>query len=171
MAWRLPWSCKPQLLNLCSSTSHCNKNPEHHNVENKPLLLLFSQSQSRVWLFEAPCTIAHQAPLSSMISWSLLKFRSIESVMLSNHLILCCPLLFLPSIFLSIRGFSSELALCIKYWRFSFINSPFKEYSGLISFRIDRFDFLAIQGTLRNLLHHNSKASILQHSAFFMVQL
>ena len=99
-----------------------------------------------------------------------LKFMSIESVMPSNHLILCHPLLLLPSIFPSIRVFSNELALCIrwpKYWSFSFSISPSNEYSGLIFFRIDWFDFLAVQGTLRSLLqHHSSKASILQCSAF-----
>ena len=100
---------------------------------------------------------------------------SIESVMPSNHLIFCCPLLLLSSIFPSIRVFSSDLALHIrwpKYWSFSFSISPTNEYSGLISFRIDWFDLPAVQGTLKSLLqHHNSKVSILQHSAFFMVQL
>ena len=108
-------------------------------------------------------------------SRSLLKLMSIESVMPSNHLILCCPLLLLPSIFPSIRVFSKELALQIrwpKYWSISLSISPSKEYSGLISFRIDWFDLLAIQGTLESLLqHHSSKASILWHSAFLMVQL
>ena len=107
------------------------------------------------------------------ISQSLLKLMSIESMMPSNHLILCHPFLFLPSIIPSIRVFSSESALQIrwpKYWSFSI--SPANEYSGLISFRIDWFDFLAVQGTLKSLLqHHNSKASFLQHSSFFMVQL
>ena len=109
------------------------------------------------------------------ISWNLLKLVSIESVMASNHLVLCCPLLFLPSIFSSIRGFSSKSALCIrwpKYWSFSFSISPSNEYSGLISFRIDWWDLLAVQGTLESLLqHHSSKASILRCSAFFTVQL
>ena len=104
---------------------------------------------------------------------SLLKLMSIKTVMPSNHLILCCPLLLLPSIFPSIRVFSNELALHIrwtKYWSFSICSS--NEYSGLISFKIDRFDLLAVQGTLKSLLqHHSSKASIIQHSAFFMVQL
>ena len=104
--------------------------------------------------------------------WSLLRFMSIESVMLSNHLILCCRLL-LPSVVPSFRVFSSESALCIrwpKYWSFSI--SPSNEYSGLISFRIDCFELLAVQGTLKSLLQrHSSKASILRHSAFFMVQL
>ena len=107
--------------------------------------------------------------------WSLLKLMSIESVMHSNHLILCRPFLLLTSIFPSIRVFSSESVLCIrwpKYWSFSFNISPSNEYSGLISFMIDGFDLLAVQGTLKSLLqHHNSKASVLRHSAFFMVQL
>ena len=119
-------------------------------------------------------TAVRQAPLSSTIPWSLLKFMSVESVTLSNHLILCHPLLLPPSIFPSIRVFSNELALRIrwrKYWNFSFSISPSNEYSGLISFRTDWFD-LAVQGTLKSLLqHHNWKASVLQHSAFFMVQL
>ena len=110
-----------------------------------------------------PGTVAHQAPLSLTISQSLLKLMSIESVTPSNHLILCCPLLLLSSIFPSIRVFSSGLALCIgwpKYWSFSFSVSPSDEYSGLISFRIDCFGLLAIQGTLKSLLqHHNLKAS------------
>ena len=104
-----------------------------------------------------------------------LKLISIESVMPSNHLILCHPLLLLLSIFLSIRVFSNESALCIKwpkYWSFSFNFSPSNEYSGLISFRMDWLDLLAVQGSLKSLLqHHSSKASLLQHSAFFMVQI
>ena len=123
----------------------------------------------------APWTAAHQASLSFTISWSLLRFMSIESVMPSNHRILCHPLLLLPSIFPSIRVFSNDSALLIrwpKYWSFSFSISPSNEYSGLISFRIDWFDLLAVQGTLKSLLqHHILKASILQHSAFFTVQL
>ena len=122
-----------------------------------------------------PRTAAHQAPLSFTIFWSLHKLMSIESVMPSNHLILCHPLLLLPSIFPSIRVFSNELILRIrwpKYWSFSFSISPSKEYSGLISFRIDWLDLLVIQGTLKSLLqYHSLKASILQCSAFFMVQL
>ena len=111
-----------------------------------------------------------------LLSWlSLLKFIYIESVMLFNHLILCHPFLLLPSVFPSIRVFSSELALHIrwpKYWRVSFSISPSNEYSGLTSFKIDWFDLLAVQGTLKSLLqHHNSKASILWHSAFFMIEL
>ena len=118
---------------------------------------------------------ACQAFLSFTISQSLLKLMSIESVMLSSHLILCHPLLFLPSFFASIRVFSNEWALHIKwpkYWSLSFSISPSNEYSGSISFRIDWLDLLAIQGTLKSLLqHHSSKASILQHSVFFTVQL
>ena len=128
------------------------------------------QSRSRVQLFAAPWAAAHQAPLSFTISWSLLNLMSIELVMPANCLILCCPLLLLPSIFLSIRVFSNELALCIwwpKYWNFSI--SPCNEYSGLISFRINWFDLLAVQGTLRSLLQHYSlKTWILWCSAFFM---
>ena len=131
------------------------------------------QSLSRVQLFETPWTTACLASLSITNSWSLLKFTSIESVLPSKHLILCCPLLLLPSVFPSIRVFSNESVLCIrwlKYWSFSI--SPSNEYSGLISFRIDWFDLLAVQGTLKTLLqHHNSKASILWCSMFFMVQL
>ena len=118
-------------------------------------------------------TVAYQTSLSFIISQSSLNFMSTESVMLSNHLILCHPFLILPSIFPSIRVFSNELALLIrwpKYWSFSI--SPFNEYSGLISFRIDWFNLLAVQETLKSLLQdHNLKASILQHSAFFMAQL
>ena len=133
------------------------------------------QSLNHVRLFVTPWTAACQASLSITNSWSLLKFTSIELVMPSNHLLLCCPLLLLPSIFPSIRVFSNELALhrWPKYWSFSFsIISPSNEYSGLISFRMDWLDLLAVQGTLRSLLqHHSSKASILPRSAFFMVQL
>ena len=132
------------------------------------------QSLSHVWLFATPWTAACQASLSITNSWSLLKLFSIELVMPSNHLILGCPLL-LPSIFPSIRVFSSESVLCIrwpKYWSFSFSISPFSEYSGMISFRMDWLDLLEVQGMLKSLLqHHSSKASILQHSAFFIVQL
>ena len=122
-----------------------------------------------------PWTAEGQASLSSTNSWSLLKLMSIKSVMPSNHLILCCPLLFLPSIFPSIRVFSKESILHIrwpKYCSFSFSISPSSEYSGLISFRMDWLDLLAVQGTIKSLLqHHSSKASILWHSAFFIVQL
>ena len=133
------------------------------------------QSLSRVWLFATPWTAARQASLSITNSGSLLKLMSIESVMLSSHLILCCPLLLTPSIFPSIRVFSNKSVLHIrwpKYWSFSFNISPFKEYSGLISFRMDWLDLLAVQVILSSLLQHcSSKASILRHSAFFTVQL
>ena len=121
-----------------------------------------------------PWNAACQTSLSFTISRSLLRFMSIDSVMPSNHLILCCPLFLLPSILPSIRVFYNESALRVrwsKYWSFRFSISPSNEYSGLISFRIDWFDLLAIQGTLKSLLqHYSSKASILQQLAFFMVQ-
>ena len=135
----------------------------------------FSSVAQSVWLFATPWTAACQASLSITNSWSLLKLMSIESVMPSNHLILCHPLLFLPSIFPSIRVFSNESVLRIrwpKYCCFSFSISPSSEYSGLISFRIDWFDFLVLQRTLKCLLqHHSAKASIIQCSAFFILQL
>ena len=132
------------------------------------------QSLSHVRLFVTPWTAAHQASLSITNSQSSLKLMSIESVMPSNHLILCRPLL-LPSIFPSIRGFSNKSALHIrwpKYWSFSFNISPTNEYPGLISFRMDWLDLLAVQGTFKSLLqHHSSKTSILLCSTFFIVQL
>ena len=133
------------------------------------------QLLSSVRLFATPWTAACQASLSITNSRSLLKFMSIELVMPSNHLLLCYPLLLLPSIFPSIRVFSDEPVLCIrwpKYWSFSFSISSSNEYSGLTSSRIDWFDLLAVQGTVKSLpQHHSSKASILQHSVFFIVQL
>ena len=133
------------------------------------------QLLSCVQLFATPWATVRQASLSITSSRSLLKLMSIESVMPSNHLILCCPLLLLPSIFPSIRVFSNESVLHIrwpKYWSFSFSIGPSNEYSGLISFRMDWFDLFAVQGTLKSLLqHHSSKASSLQCSAFFIVQL
>ena len=135
------------------------------------LLLLLSC----VHLFVIPWTAAHQGSWSFTISRSLLKLTSIESVMPASHLILCRPLLLLPSIFPSIRVFSNESALLKiwpKYWSFSFSISPTNEHPGLISFRMDWLDLLAVQGTLKSLLqHHSSKASILRCSAFFIVQL
>ena len=132
------------------------------------------QSLSCVWLLATPCTVAHQASLSITSSQSLLRIMSIKSVMPSNHLILWCPLLLSPSIFPSIKVFSNESVLHIRwpnYWSFRFSISPSSEYSGMISFRIDCFDLLAVQRTLKSLLQlHSSKASILHHSAFFMVQ-
>ena len=133
------------------------------------------QLLSHVRLFVTAWTAAHHASLSITNSQSLLKLMSIESVMSSNHLILCRPLLLLPSIFPSIRVFSNESALCIrwpKYWSFSFSISPSNEHPGLISFRMDWLGLLAVQGTLKSLLqHHSSKVSILRCSAFFIVQL
>ena len=133
------------------------------------------QSLSRVQLFATPLTTARQASLSITNSQSLPKLMSIESVMPSNHLILCRPLLLLPSIFPSIRVFSNESAFRIKwpkYWSFSFNISPSNEHLGLISFRMEWLNLLAVQGILKSLLqHHSSKASILWCSAFFIVQL
>ena len=130
------------------------------------------RSLSHVRLFATPWTAARQASLSITNSWSLLKLMPIESVMPSSHLILWCPLLLLPSIFPSIRVFSNESVVHIrwpKYWSFSFNISPSKEYSGLISFRMDWLDLLAVQGTLKcPLQHQSSKASILQCSGFFL---
>ena len=130
------------------------------------------QSHSPVRLFGTPWTSARHDSLSITNTWSLLKLMSIESVMSSNRLILCHPLLLLPSIFPSNRVFSNESVLHIrwpKYWSFSFNISPSNEYSGLISFRINYFDLLAIQGTLKSPQHHSSKASIHRRSAFFIV--
>ena len=141
------------------------------------LLLNFSsvQSLSRVWLFVTSWITARQAFLSITNSWSLPKLMSIESMMPSSHLTLCHPLLLLPPIPPSIRVFSNESTLRMrwpKYWSFSFSISPFNEHPGLISFRMDWLDLLAVQGTLKSLLqHHSSKASILWRSAFFTVQL
>ena len=142
--------------------------------KTRHILVSSVQLLSRVQLFATPWTAACQASLSIINSQSLVRFMSIESVMPSNHLILC-PLLLLPSIFPSIRVFFSESVLCIrwpKHWSFSFSISPSNEHSGLISFRRDWLDLLAVQETLKSLLqHHSSKASILWHSAFFIVQL
>ena len=140
-----------------------------------PVQFSLVQLLSRVQLLVTPWNATRQAPLSITNSWSLFKLMSIRSVMPSNHLILCHPLLLLPSIFPSIRVFSNESVLRIRsleYWSFSFRISPSNEYSGLISLRIDWLDLLAVQGTLKSLLqHHSSKASILWRSAFFIVQL
>ena len=133
------------------------------------------QLLSHVWPFVTPWTVALQASLSITNSQSLLKLVSIAWVMPSNHLIFCCPLLLPPSIFPSIRVFSNELVLRVrwpKYWSFSLSINPSNEYAGLISFRIDWLDLLAVQGTLKSLLqHHSSKASVLKRWAFFIVQL
>ena len=164
LAWKIPWTEEPiglQSMGLKESDT------------TKQLSSI--QSLSRVQLSATPWTAAHQASVSITNSRNLLKLMSMESVMLSNHLILCHPLLLLPSIFPSIRVFSNESVLRIrwpKYWSFSFLISPSNEYSGLISFRIHWWDLLAVQGTLKSLLqHHSSKASIFCHSAFFTVQL
>ena len=136
--------------------------------------LEYVQLLNCVWLFAIPWITAHQASLSITNSWSSLKLMSIESVMPSSHLILCRPLLLLPPVPPSIRVFSNVSTLHMrwpKYWSFSFSISPSKEIPGLISFRMDWLDLLAVQGTLKSLLqHHSSKASILQHSAFFTVE-
>ena len=133
------------------------------------------QSLSCIWLFVIPWIAAHQASLCITDSWSLLKLMSIESVMPSNHLLLYHSLLLLPSVFTSIRVFSSESVLCIrwpKYWKFNFNIRTSNEYSRPISFRIDWLELLPVQGILKTLLqHHSSKASLLQCSAFFIVQL
>ena len=149
-----------------------NDSMEHLKLSHKISTVLIPhfqessvQSLSRVWLFATPWTAAHQASLSITNSQSLLKLMFIESVTPSNHLILCHPLLLLPSIFLNIRVFSNESALHIrwpKYWSFSFNISPSNEHPGLISLRMGWLDLLAVQGTLKSLLqHHSSKASIL----------
>ena len=144
---------------------------------NNPKSVQFSsvQSLSHVQLFAAPWIASHQASLSITNSQSSPKLMSIESVMPASHLILCCPLFLLPLIPPSIRVFTSESTLHMrwpKYWSFSFSIIPYKEHPGLISFRMDWLDLLAVQGTLKSLLqHHNSKASILWCSAFFTVQL
>ena len=140
-----------------------------------PVIISSVQSLSHVWLFATPWIAARQASLSITNSRSSLKLMSIESVMPSSHLILCCPIFLLPTIPPSIRVFSNESTLHMrspKYWSFSFSIIPSKEIPGLISFRMDWLDLLAVHGTLKSLLqHHSSKASILRRSAFFTVQL
>ena len=142
----------------------------YYNGQSVSLIQLLS----RVWLFVTPWTATSQASLSITNSQSFLKLMPMGSVMSSNHLILCRPLLLLPSIFPSIRVFSNESAVRIRWpksWSFTFNISPSNEYSGLISLRVDRFDLLADQGTLKNVLQkHSLKASVLWHSAFFMIQ-
>ena len=152
---------------MCSKFFKNWKSPQDLSKDQFSLV----QSLSHVRLFATPWTAARQASLSITNSQSLLKLMSIKLVMPSNHLILCCPLLLLPSIFPSIRVFSNESALRMrwpKYWSFSLSIIPSKEIPGLISFRMDWLDLLAVQGTLKSLRqHHSSKASILQCSAFF----
>ena len=155
--------------------SHCGISHENSWLYLVVFVVAIVQSLSHVHLFVTPWTAGYQASLSFTISRSLLKLKSIKLAMPSNHLVLCRPLLLLPSIFPNIRVFSNESSLRIrwpKYWSFSFSISSSNEYSGLISFRIDWCDLYAVQGTLKSLLqHHSSKASILWCSAFFRVQL
>ena len=163
---------KTQIANDADYITTCGW--QSHRTSEGAIVVAIVHSPSPVQLFKTPWTAACQASLSLTISQSLLKLMSIESMMPSNHLILCHPLL-LPSIFPSIRIISDESALCIrwpKYWSFSFSISPSNEYSELISFKFDWLDFLAVQETLKSLLeHHSSKASVLWCSAFFMAQL
>jgi len=174
---RCIWTWNSLLLWLLffhlSKRNHCYHFPE--STGGWSVQFSSVQPLSHVWLFVTPWTAARQASLSITNSQSPPKPMSIVSVMPSNHLILCHPLLLQPSIFPSIRVFPNESALCIrwpKYWSFSFNISPSNEYSGLISFRMDWLDLLAVQGTLKSLLqHHSSKASLRQHSAFLIVQL
>ena len=160
-------------MKICSTLliiRELKSKPWYHLI---PVQFSSVQSLSHVWLFLTPWITACQVPLSITNSWSSLKLMSIKSVMPSSHLILCHPLLLLPPIPPSIRVFSNESTLCMrwpKYWSFSFSISPSNEHPGLISFRMDWLDLLAVQGTLRSLLqHHSSKASILRRSAFFTV--
>ena len=137
-------------------------------------MLFIIKLLSFVWLFMTSWTAPCQDSLFITLSQSLLKIMSTELVMLSNHLIFCCPILLLPSVFPRMKVFSNELALCTRWpkcWSYSFSISPSNEYSDLISFKIDGFDLLAFEGTFKSLLHHSSKASIFPCSAFFMVQL
>ena len=162
--------------NLCDffalSLNFCSKSGNSLGPYNVDAVV---RSLSHVWLFATPWTAAHQASLSFTVSRSLCKLKSVKSVMPSNRVVLCCPLLLLPSVFRSIRVFPSESAVHIrwpKYWSFTFSISPSKDYSELILFRIDWFDLLAVQGTLKSLLqHHSLKVSVLWHSPFFMVQI
>ena len=167
--------CSAEIHDERSGRLSCGSYQQQLPLEVDSFQFSSVQLLSRVWIFVTPWTAACQASLSITNSQSLLKLMSIESVMSSYHLILCHLFLFLSSVFPSIRVFSSELALRIrwpKYWSFSFSISPSNEYSGLISFRTDWLDLLAVQGTLKSLLQlHSSKASILWHSSFFMVQL
>ena len=171
-AVRLKWTRNTDPLTyLRSKTFHAIEWILSHQLFKSSLgHSVVSQSPGHVWLFATPGTAARQASLSFTVSWSLLKLMFIESVMSSNYLNFCRPLLLLPSVFPSIRVFSNESALQIrwpKYWSFRFSLSS--EYSGLISFRIDWFDLFAVQGTFKSpLQHHNLKASILWRSAFFM---
>ena len=170
--WTPGFGDRQEDLACCASCGHKELDTTEQQGED-----VFSSVQllSCVRCFATPWTAACQATLSITNSWSLPKLMSIESVMPSNHVILCRPLLLPPSIFPSIRVFSNESVLHIRWpknWSFSFNISPSNEYSGLISFMMDWLDLLAVQGTLKSLLqHHSSKASILLHSAFFIIQL
>ena len=168
--WLNHFAVQQKLTKYCKSTICQLKKKSKNKIQFSSVQLL-----SRVRLFATPWTAAHEASLSITNSWSLPKLMSIESVMPSSHLILCHPLLLPPSIFPSIRVFSNKSAFRIrwpKYWSFSLSISPSNEHPGLISFRMDWSDLLAVQGTLKSLLqHHSSKASILRCSTFFTVQL
>ena len=176
---RLLWTCVSSVFVHKSLRFSCiySSDWEHRDLGHH--MFTFSrfvvQVPSRVWLFATPCAAPRQASLSLTVSQSLPKFMSIASVMLSSYLILWCPLLLLSSIFPSIRDFFNESAVCFRwpnYWSFSFSISPSNEYSGSLSLKIDWLDLLAVQGALWSLLqHHSSKASILQRSAFFTIQL
>ena len=171
LAWRSPWTEKPDSYSpwgckesdtteWISMHTRCCMTETDRTLQRSSVQFSSVQSPSRVWPFVTPWTAARQAPLSNANSQSLLKLMSIKSVMPSNHLILCHPLL-LPSIFPSIRVFSNESVLHIRwpqYWSFSISISPSNEYSGLISFRMDWLDLLAVQGTLESLQHHSSKS-------------
>ena len=175
MIWSIPTEGFPRLSHYIGFISVYFLDIKCPKIFSPRLVFSSVQLLSRVQLFATPWTTARQASLSITNSWSRPKPMSIESVMPSNHLILCHPLLLLPSIFPSIGVFSNESALRIrwpKYWSFSFNISPSNEHPGLISFRMDWLALLAVQGTLKSLLqHHSSKASILRRSAFFTVQL
>ena len=162
---------------IIAKNKKTRNNPNAHQLENDKwyiIIQFISVAQSCPTLCDPMDPLAAcQASLSITNSWSLLKVMSIMSVMPSNYLILCCPLLLLPSIFPSTRVFSNESVLCIRWpkdWSFSFSISPSSEYSGQISFKMDWLDLLAVQGTIKSLLQHqSSKASILRHSAFFLI--
>ena len=171
LAWEV--SCREEPC-CYSPWVHKELDTTEHACKKKSIQFSSFQSLGLVWPFATQCTAACQASRCITNSWSLLKLMSIDSVMPPNHLMLCVPLLLPHSIFPSIKVFSNESALCIrwpKYWNFSFNISIFNEYSGLISFRMDWLNLLAVQGTLKSLLqHHSWKTSVLLCSAFFIVQ-
>jgi len=183
---RIPWSRKKQFCSVFlpgksrgqrSLAGHtpwgCKESDTTEQLSPWMVVLVAVLLLSCIRLFVTPWTAAHQASLSFTISWSLLRLRSIESIMSSNHLIFCCSLFFLLSICPTVRVFSNESAVCIRwpeYFSFSLSISPSNEYSGLISFKIDWFNLLVVQGTLKSLLqHHNLKVSVLWCSAFFHI--